>query len=471
MTNLFLVYYNLSRGCADFCKVISAFTRGKNRRRKHHKEKIYDVSYIKIINCDKGMVYALDKIKRILINIISILIFSLIISIFLDIIYPIYIYFSKIVKGVGCSGLFCEFITLIIGEILNGNYSKNELYNGNCLKLVLIVLEDIYKIIKNNSKLQGLLLICLILIISPAIAEKHLIRRLYAFGKEAIIFNWDAGKDAFFNYKYEPIEETIIETEPIEETIIEIEPIEETEVSNKLNSIETNPSKEDWINQHSEKDIEVAKRLALTSVEKDTILELSEDDYKIVYFEQDILNIIDWDDKYEINQKVKSKIDSLRNEHILNKFDDEDNGAPILMQNEISDASETDKIISSLVEKKRIMNIRLNAFVTYPKVTLAQLIAEDYNECGLSTYFNGGKYVTSKYYFSLSIIYFFESLKFESISTDTIKNTLLSISQRYYDIYYISILNGNEDYKAKKLSDAFKDIASYYGNEDNYIIK
>lgn len=29
----------------DFCKEASAFTRSKNRHRKRHKEKIYDVSY------------------------------------------------------------------------------------------------------------------------------------------------------------------------------------------------------------------------------------------------------------------------------------------------------------------------------------------------------------------------------------------------------------------------------------------
>ncbi len=29
----------------DFCKEYSAFARSKNRRRKRHKEKIYDVSY------------------------------------------------------------------------------------------------------------------------------------------------------------------------------------------------------------------------------------------------------------------------------------------------------------------------------------------------------------------------------------------------------------------------------------------
>jgi len=30
----------------DFCKANSAFTRSKNRRRKRHKEKIHDVSYM-----------------------------------------------------------------------------------------------------------------------------------------------------------------------------------------------------------------------------------------------------------------------------------------------------------------------------------------------------------------------------------------------------------------------------------------
>ena len=118
-------------------------------------------------------------------------------------------------------------------------------------------------------------------------------------------------------------------------------------------------------------------------------------------------------------------------------------------------------------EKRQIINIRVNAYNNYPKVTLAQLLAEDYNACGLSIYFNGGKCVTSKYYYSLSIIYFFDVLKFKGISADTIKNTLLSISQRYLDIYYISTFNGIIDYKAKKLSIAFKNAATYYGNEDD----
>ncbi len=44
MINMFAVYYNHLGDAHDFYKEDSAFTRSKNRRRKRHKEKIYDVS-------------------------------------------------------------------------------------------------------------------------------------------------------------------------------------------------------------------------------------------------------------------------------------------------------------------------------------------------------------------------------------------------------------------------------------------
>lgn len=367
-----------------------------------------------------------------------------------------YLQFISFVKTILLSGFsgftFFSAIPALGNTKTSGKDFFERIFNGS---------KNIYDVLKDSAVFVVCFAITCILCISSVIAAVHPAGIPYTFFKEAIkvdvsvYIDFKAGveavKNRYIHYKNDNLNKDNAESGN-QGTGINIV-IDNADATNDVPTID-----EEWTNNHTQQEMELSEKLELTNEQKEEKIYLSVDVKNCIYFDESGFEIINWDDQDEINKIVEKKVKSLRMYGKKNEFDS-DTGAPQSIKDEIAAASKKDKDVSSLTEKLQIISLRDNTYKQYPKFTLAQLIAEDYNACGLSIFYNGGQKVTAEYYFGDSIYWFMEMLKYKDISSETIKSILTSIAQRYDDIHYIL-----DDEQAEKLSVAFRKAASNYGN-------
>lgn len=189
---------------------------------------------------------------------------------------------------------------------------------------------------------------------------------------------------------------------------------------------------------------------------------LSEEDRAAIFFQNGLYVIGDWDDSETVLNAVCQMLDDCEAEHLKNAFDDETAGAPQPLKTKVSQASERDKQVSSFSQKRDIMNTREDAYGQYPKFTLAQLLAEDFNGCALACYWQAGNTDAAMYYYGKSILWIRKALSFDGISSNSRMRLIESMSQRYEDIAFI-LPEGSMDREfAERISEALETVKGWY---------
>lgn len=240
----------------------------------------------------------------------------------------------------------------------------------------------------------------------------------------------------------------------------------DTDESFDNNTKDLEHSREDqkWLEQYGEEFAKEIETTEITTVEKNMEKNLSGEDYNKIFFQDGKYKIIDWEDQDEINQKVHQKVKDDLNVQRENIFDksEADGGAPERIKSEISKASENENNADSFGAKEEILETRGNAYNVFPKMSLANLIANGNQALALILFYYGGKQNTILYYFGQSILSQSQCLEFQGISDQTIKNKLLWIKQRYLDIKYVVSDDTVESYYSDKLAEAYQYVAGQY---------
>ncbi|MDE7130820.1 MAG: hypothetical protein K2O65_03345 [Lachnospiraceae bacterium] len=210
--------------------------------------------------------------------------------------------------------------------------------------------------------------------------------------------------------------------------------------------------------------VEKAKKISVSGDGQNRKMNLSQEDYDTVYFSGGEYDISKLDNQDDISEVIKRFVAVQRKKERENVFDkpDDEGGAPSEMEEMIANASERENKAESFEEIEDILGDREDAYLKYPKATLAKLISNGYEMMALVLMLHGGNIESINYYYGQSILKDFEYLEYADISDANIKKRLMKISQKYEDMRVI-----NSDWKAKfptvmELRDAFQEAADQY---------
>lgn len=186
---------------------------------------------------------------------------------------------------------------------------------------------------------------------------------------------------------------------------------------------------------------------------------LEQDTFNTLYFLDGPYEILDWEDEDEIQQKVSDCIQSYLDQSRPNEFDQ---FAPEDIRAEAARASEQERWLSNSEELDSLIMIRKEIFETYPKYSLAHMIAESYNRYGLEYVEVNGNFSTIEYYYGQSIQWLLVSLSYASDDSDTIRMLLSSIQMRYHDIASFAPSGSESGRYAMKLYAAYTRVLSEF---------
>lgn len=190
---------------------------------------------------------------------------------------------------------------------------------------------------------------------------------------------------------------------------------------------------------------------------------LDEEDYAKIFFADEDYGNVNWESQEQVNQVVLQRVEELieeKNENVFDKKESE-GGATQEVRDEVSMASENEKNVSNFADLNEILLTRTIAYSQYPKMSLANLMSNDYHKLALLFALHNGNENTTVYYYGKSISSNFECLKYAENSDESIKDRLKRISQRYADIVYVCPKHKVAD-QAKKLEIAFKNAENQY---------
>lgn len=240
------------------------------------------------------------------------------------------------------------------------------------------------------------------------------------------------------------------------------------EVENTLDNIkEDTPELDDddkaWLKTQDEELVEMAEGLKISKAELDKKRVLSTSDRNEIYFLSGNHSIENWEDEEEILIIVRGFVGDVTSMKEKNIFDlpETEGGAPGSTKNEIAKISEEEPFLKDFTQKREHMEARQNAFVMYPKSSLANLVSNDEHLLALTLFYNKGDSDSIIYYYSKAIQYRFSKLKFEGLSKDHIKSELEWIAARYEDMVFTCPDSDVKDY-AVKLQRAFEKLATEY---------
>lgn len=287
---------------------------------------------------------------------------------------------------------------------------------------------EIFNYVTGNLFTVVLLILCIITF-GGGIAGKFNVFDKFAFGCRQFVM-------AFMNYETEVNGEWKLE-EVAEEKISEV-------------TLE--------VLENYEGDPEEITNINVNQSELILILNLSDEECGIVFFLQGDYAIENWDDQDEINSKVLQMIDDARKAGFINKFDD---FAPQDKKDEIDKASKDEVSAERFSIVKRINTTRSDIYTTYPKKSIANLIANGNQRLALILAYNGGQQATVLYYYSQSVIWEIEFLRYSDNANSTVKDHLIKIATRYRDMNLICSKCEEAKY-AEKLQIAFEHAANQY---------
>lgn len=211
-----------------------------------------------------------------------------------------------------------------------------------------------------------------------------------------------------------------------------------------------------------EKMIEQLDKAEVTNEQRNMVLHLSdEDEYSIFKCWGNGLD--GYETQEQLNDIVLSTVQSWCDEKRDNVFDKdlEQGGAPQKEKDKISIASKSEQPDDSFSDIEDRLDLRESIAKDYPKRTLKQLIANDYQGLALRLVWHEGVQSTIIYNYGQSILFNFECLKFADNTDKLIKQRLTIIAQRYEDIAYVC-----PDYErageARSLAIAFRYAADQY---------
>ncbi|MBD5523918.1 MAG: hypothetical protein HDR04_05790 [Lachnospiraceae bacterium] len=210
--------------------------------------------------------------------------------------------------------------------------------------------------------------------------------------------------------------------------------------------------------ENYEGDPEEITSMKINQSELNTILNLSDEECGTVFFLQGDYAVENWDDQDEINSKVLQMVDDARQAGYINKFDDY---APQKKKDEIDKASKDEVSAEQFSIVKRINTTRSDIYTAYPKKSIANLIANGNQRLALILTYNDGQQVTILYYYSQSIIWEIEFLRYSELANSTVKDHLTKMAKRYGDINLVCSKCEETKY-AEKLQVAFENAANQY---------
>lgn len=331
------------------------------------------------------------------------------------------------------------------------------------LEDIFLVCKEIKRICARCTVIWVLLMFDIFILYIPALAaENNFLGRTYAMVKAMDIADFKAGAEAFKNYNEGGDIEEKGEEDSEDEKINEsgtFAPIEKKQETQNLTEDEHQKTDNEIINEENMK-IEKNEdyRLVVLAKEKKLIFYLDKESYDDVYFEGKY-KINDWDDKRKIGEAVEEKVKVLVSQNQENKFDVKEGGPPEQLQNSIYKASLEEENTKDLKGRKDILAIRIEAYQSYPKYSLAKMIAEGYNLFGLVYCWQCKNFLMAKYYFEMSIVWLEKALTFKDNSDDINKELLICIAQRYKDIAYVCSDDQIESFYSLYLSEAYEEIA------------
>lgn len=210
--------------------------------------------------------------------------------------------------------------------------------------------------------------------------------------------------------------------------------------------------------------VEKAKKISVSGDGQNRKMNLSQEDYDNVYFVRGAYDISELESQDEINKVINRFVSDQKDKEKENVFDksDKEGGAPTEVQKVIADASKRENEAKSFEEIEDILGDREDAYLEYPKATLAKLISNNYEMMALVLMIHGGNVESINYYYGQSILKDFEYLEYGGISDANIKKRLMKISQKYEDMRVINSDWETEFPTVMDLRDAFQEAADQY---------
>ena len=192
-------------------------------------------------------------------------------------------------------------------------------------------------------------------------------------------------------------------------------------------------------------------------LDPERVYTLDQADYHSLYFLDGPYAIQNWEDEDEIEEKVFQCVQSYLEQELPNSFDDY---APESVKDEAARLSELERNLSDSQELQNLIEARKEIYQSYPKYSLAHMIAESYNRFGLEYIKVNGNFSTIEYYYGHSIQWLLRALSFSAIDSDAVRTRLSSIQMRYHDIASRAPVGSESGEYAQKLCEAFKRVAN-----------
>lgn len=327
-------------------------------------------------------------------------------------------------------GFVAEIILVVVGVLLGiPKVNQFRRKDEGVTKGMLIVLRNLLVEMKRMSILHVFALLTGVLIMSAIIAKNDVLAGVSMFVKGGYLAVVDNTEDIF----------------------LATGEVSVTEEAQKMLA----ENDKDLINR--------LERVSVSENEKNRVLNLSAKDYNIVFFQNEKYSISYTESQEQIDATVLLMVEDYSKVGKENVFDKpyEEGGAPVDVETAISAASKKEETADSFSEFEEILGAREDAYVFYPKKSLANLISNNYQKLALLLVMNGGRKETIVYYYCQSIINSMECLEYADCSDMTIKQKLTSVAQRYQDIVYVYPDFEGADF-AEKLAIAFEHAADQY---------
>ena len=301
-------------------------------------------------------------------------------------------------------------------------------YDESCIEGMVNALKQSWDVLKRVSLLHLLLLLGIAVFVGGKIGEKKLVNK---------------GKRVYMAAVY------VLNNE-------EVEVLSDSEIQS--------PEMKNVLSGKDEETVKKAKKISVSGDEQNRKMNLSQEDYDIVYFASGEYDILELEDQDNIDEMIKKFVSDQQEKEKENVFDkpDGEGGAPVDVEKVIANASTRENEAKSFEEIQEILGDREDAYLRYPKATLAKLISNGYEMMALVLMAHGGNVESINYYYGQSILKDFEYLEYADISDANIKKRLMKISQKYEDMRVI-----NPDWEVRfptvmELRDAFQRAADQY---------
>ncbi|MCH5264765.1 MAG: hypothetical protein J1F02_02620 [Lachnospiraceae bacterium] len=248
---------------------------------------------------------------------------------------------------------------------------------------------------------------------------------------------------------------------------VEYDPIEvkkNRDIEKKKTTYQNTEAVQSVLNNQRDEKKNLIERVTIQKVELEERNKLSENDRNELFYLSGKYRILNWNNQDEINKKVLLKVHDEIGKQEENVFDKKpkDGGAPQKLCDKISEISEKENSIKTFTEKKENLEERECAYSIYPKESLANLLANDYQDIALILYYNNGDSDSILYHYAQSIQYRHQVLGFAGLFNTGIKRKINFIEKSYKDLEIMYAQDTEINLYSKKLKKAYQFVADQY---------